>query len=131
MNEEQRTRVFDLVSELPWADFDAAILDQELNLRLALEATQEAFLMWEAAAKDNGFEDEFSLTPSQVRELPSKWRLAYVARLLRNLALSYGVSTEFGGGPLVGADYPATPAAILRGLNDISWTPGTRKRDVP
>jgi hypothetical protein len=45
--------------------------------------------------------------------------------LLRTLALNYGVSTEFAADSLVGEARSETPAAILRGLNDISWTPVT------
>jgi len=131
MRVEQQAQVVKLIAELPWADVDGAICDMELSLRLALEATQEAFLMWEAAAEDNGFGDEFSLTPRQLRDLSPEWRLAYVARLLRSLALSYGVSTEFGGSSLVGEASGATPAAIVRGLNDISWMPCTTERDIP
>jgi hypothetical protein len=131
MNDEQQARVLDLVTGLPWDDFDQAICVMELTLRLALEATREAFLTWEDAAADSDFEDEFSLTPSQVQELSPDWRLAYVARLLRSLALSYGVSAEFGGGALVGETRMATPAAILRGLNDISWLPTTAEQGGP
>src|SRR5436853_575689 len=82
---EHQRAVLDLVKGLPWADVDGAICDMESALRLALEA----FVTWEEAAENQGFEDEFSLTPSQVRDLSPEWRLAYVARLLRTLALSY------------------------------------------
>jgi hypothetical protein len=51
--------------------------------------------------------------------MSSEEKLAYVARLLRSLALSYGVSAEFGGGrgELVGEAHEQSPAALLRGLN--------------
>ena len=48
--------------------------------------------MWAEAAEEHGFEDELSLTQAQLEELPPEWRLADVARLLRSLALNYGVS---------------------------------------
>ena len=129
MNAEQQAEVIDLVSEQPWDDIDAAIRDMETALRLALAATGEAFLIWEERADNAGFQDEFSLTPDQLEDLSLEWRLAYIARLLRSLALSYGISAEFGGGRLVGEERSATPAAILRRLNDISWTQTTTQGD--
>ena len=131
MNAEQQERVLDLVAELPWADVDNAICGLEDALRLALEATDAAFPHWETVAEDIGVEDEFSLTPDQVRDLSPHERLAYLARLVRTLALNYGVRAGFGDGTHIGDEHPYTPAAILRGLNDISWTPCTPERDVP
>jgi hypothetical protein len=57
---------------------------------------------------------------------------AYVARLLRSLALSYGVSAEFGDdrGGLVGEAHEQSPAALLRGLNDILWLPTATKNST-
>jgi hypothetical protein len=130
LNAEQQERVIDLVAELPWGDVDGAICCLEEALRLALEATDHAFPHWETLAEDIGEEDEFSLTPEQVRDLSPQQRLAYLARLLRTLALTYGVNAGFGDGTHIGQEQPYTPAAILRGLNDISWTPCTPERDV-
>jgi hypothetical protein len=67
------------------------------------------------------FYDEYLLTPSDVHDLSEEWRLAYVARLVKSLALMYGGCDD----PLAGEAAPETPAGILRGLNDISWTPMT------
>lgn len=130
VNVEQQGRVLDLVKELPWADVDGAICGLEEALRLALEATDDAFTHWETVANDIGVEDEFSLAPDQVRDLSLEERLAYLARLVRSLALNYGVGAGFGDGTHVGEEHPYTPAAILRGLNDISWMPCTTERDV-
>ena len=124
----QEERALDLLAELPWADVDAAIRGMEECLRLALEATGESFRMREEGAEENGFGDEFSLTQTLLDEPSPEWPLAYVARLLRSLALNYGVSAEFGGGPLVREAAAATPAAILRELNDISWIPLTTEQ---
>jgi hypothetical protein len=57
--------------------------------------------------------------------MPLEERLSYVARLLRSLALDYGVSAEFGNGRggLVGQGHTTSPAGLLRGLNDSSWMP--------
>jgi hypothetical protein len=131
MHVEQQQRVLDLVTDLPWADVEGAICCVEDALRLALEATEDAFPMWEAVAEDNGFDDEFSLGPSQVRDLSPEERLAYVARLVRTVMLNYGVDDRFGDRPSVREAPSWTPAGILHGLNDISWTPVTSDRDVP
>jgi hypothetical protein len=130
MNAEQQGRVLDLVKELPWADVDNAICGLEETLQLALEATDYAFPHWKTVANDIGVEDEFSLTLDQVQDLSPEERLAYLARLVRSLALNYGVGAGFGDGSHVGEEHPYTPAAILRGLNDISRTPCTPERDV-
>jgi hypothetical protein len=127
MNEEQRARVVELVSKLPWADVDGAICDVELILRLLLDTTQDWLLMWDAEAAERGFHDEYLLTPSDVHDLSEEWRLAYVARLVKNLALMYGVSDV----RLAGEAAPYTPAGILRRLNDITWMPMTSERDAP
>ena len=52
-------------------------------------------------------------------------KLAYVARLLRTLAMAYGVTTDYlyASAPLVADEEPNTTAALLRGLNDITWMP--------
>jgi hypothetical protein len=131
MSVEQQVRVVGLVSNLAWGSLDDELRDMELALRLALEATQEAFWMWEESAVDEGFEDDFGLTTDQVRDLSPDWRLAYVACLLRSLGLAYGVGTELGGGPLVGEASSGTLAMLLRGLNDISWMPTTTERELP
>ena len=49
-------------------------------------------------------------------------RLAYVARLLRTIALMYGVSTEFSAEPSpLGFEHDeGSIAELLRGLNDMA-----------
>jgi hypothetical protein len=126
MNVEQGVRVLELVNDLPWADVDGAICDFELNLRLLVDATRDSLLLWEAEADKRGFHDEYLLGADDVRDLSEEWQLAYIARLVQNLALMYG------SGDTSDAGEPArdTPAGLLRGLNDISWTPTTSERDT-
>jgi hypothetical protein len=117
-----------VIERMVWGDMDTAICDLELCLRRALEATAEDFVRWEndlgLRFGEAGF-DEFTLPDSSIEEMPLDVRLSYVARLLRSLALHYGVSAEFGGGRggLVGEECEASPAALLRSLNDIAWMP--------
>ena len=120
---EQQTRMIGLVVDLPWGDVEGAICGLEEALRLTLEATAEAFSSWDDVATDIGVADEFSLSHEQVQDLSPEERLAYVARLVRSLALNYGVNAGFGEGPLVGNESAESPAGILRGLNEISWMP--------
>jgi len=125
MQDEQQARVQELLNDLPWADVDGAICDIELNLRLLLDATKDSLQMWEAEADERGFDDEYLLSSADVHELTEEWQLAYVARLVKNLALMYGIrDTSDAGEP-----DRDTPAGIICGLNDISWTPMTGERD--
>jgi hypothetical protein len=131
MNSEQHARVLELITGQPWGDIDSAICGLEESLQLALEASEEAFLAWEDVAERIGVEDEYSLSSTQVQDLSPEERSAYIARLLRSAALNYGVDAGFGGGPYTGKEQPFTPAAILRGLNNISPTEDTTARDTP
>jgi hypothetical protein len=117
---DQRERALELLESLPWEDLDGARRTIEETLRLAMEATRNSFRRWEDEAEATGYVDEFSVSPSEADELSDRCRLAYVARLLRTLALSYGVCTEFGGKQFIGQEAPNSVAALVRGLNDIS-----------
>ena len=92
---------------------------------LAMQATAGDFERWELHGEDMGFVDEFSLTPDEVADVPDEWKLAYAARLLRTLALMFGVGTEFGDRVLVAEHDLHSSAGLLRGLNDISLMPLT------
>jgi hypothetical protein len=130
-NAEQQGRTRELIEKLPWGDVDSALCGMEEALRLAMEATRDDFRYWEMHVEEAGFVDEFSLTPEEVAELSPEWRLAYVARLLRSLAMAYGVSTDYARNEagLVGENNEYGPAELLRGLNDISWMP-VRERTI-
>jgi hypothetical protein len=127
---EQRERALALIEQMTWGDMDGYIRDLEAALRLALEATTEDFRRWEdhigPELERDGY-NEFCLPPDTVEAFAfsDEDKLAYIARLLRSLALSYGVGTEFGAGRdgLVGEAAKPSPAALLRGLNDILWLP--------
>lgn len=134
---EQRERALALLEAMAWGDMDGYIRSLEAALRLALEVTAEDFRRWDdylgPELECDGF-DEFSMPPGRVEAMSDEEKLGYVARLLRSLALSYGVSAGFGAdrgdrGGLVGEAYGGSPAALLRGLNDILWLPTTGHED--
>jgi hypothetical protein len=109
---------------MTWGDVDGYIRGMEEALRLSLEATSRDFYRWEEEIgpplKARGY-DEFSLPEASLQAMPTEEKLAYGGRLLRSLALHYGVSAEFGGARtgLVGEAHEVSPGALLRGLNDI------------
>ena len=104
-------------------DFLDARIEVDESLLRAMQATSSDFEHWELHSEEMGFEDEFSLTSDDVANMADEWKLAYIARLLRSLALAFGVGTEFGDRVLVAEHYPSSPAALLRGLNDIACMP--------
>ena len=121
---EQRRRIVALVEAVPWGDMDPNIRDLEEALERALDATAPDFPLWEEHAEECGYIDEFSVTPEQLREMSPEWRFAYVARLVRTVAISYGVSApEYSYKPPMLQESPATPASLLRGINDIAFLP--------
>jgi hypothetical protein len=109
-----------LVGQTPFADIANALVGVEIVLGLATEATREAFWLWEEQADAAGYADEFALDSAQIEAMSDEWRLAYIARLLRTVALDVGIGTEFGG--LVGArrNDPGTLAPLLRNLLEIA-----------
>jgi hypothetical protein len=125
---EQRVRALGLLEQMPWGDMDGGIRAFEAAPRRALEVTAEDFRRWDEYLgpdlEGRGF-NEFDMPPGAVEAMSDEDKLAYLARLLRSLALSYGVSAGFGAGRggLVGEAHEPSPAALLRGLNDILWLP--------
>ena len=121
---EQRRRIVALVEAVPWGDMDADIRDLEETLERALDATAPDFPLWEEHAQGCGYIDEFSVTPERLREMSPEWRFAYVARLVRTVALWYGVSVpEYSSKPPMLQESPDSPASLLRGINDIAFLP--------
>jgi hypothetical protein len=115
---DQRERAVALLEQIPWGDMEVAICGLEDVLRIALEATTEDFWRWEERIgpeiEAGGF-DEYSMPPEMIGGMSDGDRLAHVARLLRSLALTYGVSAEFGidRGGLVGE--AGDPRLVRRG----------------
>ena len=94
LSDEQLRGVVELVESTPWADVEGSIETLDAALRLALEITREEFAVWHMELEPAGYENEFD--DALVRDLPMDVRAPLVARLLRTIALAYGVGTEFG-----------------------------------
>jgi hypothetical protein len=126
-----------VIEQRAWGDMDNAIRDTETALRLAMDATRAEFLRWEEELgpefEREGIGDEFLVPAERVEEMSDGDKLAYVARLLRTLAISYGVDPGFGY--LVPGESPlerydrlegaarSSPGGLLRDLLDVSWMP--------
>jgi hypothetical protein len=88
-------------------------------LAIAMRATRDDFIAWEENAENAGFIDEFSI--DDVSVLAPEWRHALVARLIRSIAMAYGVGTDYAedriGHIANDADAASTPLrAILASL---------------
>jgi hypothetical protein len=118
LNADQRAAVIALVEETPWADIAGAMISFEEALRIALERTTSEFAIWHDYVEERGFDDECDRL--KLRDLPSGWRPALIARLLRSMALMYGLGTEFGAKPLgEPCDNPWHLRSLLRRLDAI------------
>jgi hypothetical protein len=128
LNWDQRHRVLHLIDGIAWGDMDRSICALEATLGLALKVTVDDLAHWEEELEPrlnaNGIQDEFSVPAEAVEAMSTEERLAYVARLIKTVGLVYGLYGGFSARAQelpVGADQ--SPAALLRGLNDISWLP--------
>jgi len=91
---DQQQHVLGIVSENPWGDTAGSLALIDEALAIAMLATRDEFIYWEQRADANGFVDEFSI--NDVSALSPEWRHALVARLLRSIAMAYGVGTDLG-----------------------------------
>ena len=94
LSEEQLRRVVAQLESTPWADVEGSIETLDAALKLALEITRDEFAVWHTQLEPAGYENEFDEV--LVRDLPTELKGPLVARLLRTIALMYGVGTEFG-----------------------------------
>jgi hypothetical protein len=119
---QARIEALAAIERNPWGDAAQAVEGVDQGLLLAMEATTTAFLLWQVDdAGEQRFGDEFELTPQQVDDLDPEWRLAYVARLIRTLALYWGVATEFSSSALGTPEEEAScPGSLMRKLTAIT-----------
>ncbi len=117
------------MESISWGDMDAHIRTVEDALVRAVEATSEDFRLWQEQADDCGMHDEFALEPEDVDALTPEWRLAYVARLLRSLAMPYGLrETESHRKPSRLGEDEDSIAALVHGINDLVHLPTAPRR---
>ncbi|MDX6450622.1 MAG: hypothetical protein QOH16_671 [Gaiellaceae bacterium] len=95
LNSVKRQRMIEAIEEAVLGDIAASCETVDLGLRRALDATADDFQRWEQGASLRGERDEFSLESAEVEAMSGKERLAYVARLLHSIALSFGTETEY------------------------------------
>ena len=95
LNSAKRQRVIEAVEAAPWGDITASCKTVDIGLRRALDATALDFQRWAQESTLRGERDEFTLESAEVQAMSAEQRLAYVARLLRSIALSFGTETEF------------------------------------
>jgi hypothetical protein len=93
----QGRAVAELLAGTPWADISNAAMSVEIVLALLLRVTAGDFATWEEAAENAGYENEYDVTDADLSAMPGALRRGYVARLIRNVALDFGVGTEYGG----------------------------------
>jgi hypothetical protein len=132
----QDKQIIELIRSQAWGDISGQLVGMEEMLRLAMDATVEYLGIWEHDdAGERRYGDECSVSEHDLEAMSNEWRLAYVARLLRSLAMDYGVTTDWRSvvhglppTPNVGQNDANSPAAVLRGINDIICLPTAHER---
>jgi hypothetical protein len=121
---------FTEIMGLPWGDLSAAILGVKDSLKLLMLLTSGEFLRWERDLADT-YPSEYELPVEHAQSLPIEERFAHVARLIRSLAMDYGLRTDYALPPeeireKIGEISPGSPAYILTLLDDLSLKTASR-----
>jgi hypothetical protein len=124
--EAEQVAALELLEQQLWGDVDGFLYSMEFALRLALDATYDEFQDWEERVGprllDAYAAEENDLPAEAIDEFSPEEKLAFIARLIRNIAVGYGVSVDYLPPHVnVGQEDEHTPAAVIRGLNDIAW----------
>ena len=115
-SDEQIRRLLALL-DLPWGDLHPAIEFVAYTLSYLMKLTPEEFLVWEADPEAD-YDSEFDAPVDEARARPPDWRLAHIARLIRSLAMVYGIETDYRR-PLSESPVPPnphSPAGVLAEL---------------
>lgn len=115
-----------LLGLTPWADIFNALLGVEIVLGLLLEATHHDFLVWQAEADAAGYPNEFDISEAELARMPDRLRRGYIARLIRNVALDFGVATEYSGQLGARRNDDGSLAPLLHTLCEIAAAKGSR-----
>lgn len=111
-----------LLETTAWGDTIPATEGVAESLRYAMQLTRDEFVAWETEF-DGDRIDEFEVPPQEARAMTPEWRLAHLARLVRSIAMNYGVDTDYGKSQPTGRLEPNSPAAVLAELAEISQHP--------
>ncbi len=116
LDRNQERDAIALIEAIPWGDMDLHIRSVERALERAVAATAEEFPLWEAEGEER-FIDEFSVAEEDIAAMSAEWRLAYVGRLVRTIALCYGLGTgDF-------AFFGNEPPFLVADPHSPSWPP--------
>lgn len=112
-------RALELLEQMPWGDIEMNISDTKDALRRLVGATSAVADRWDEEFFDS-YGDEFSVPDETVTAMTETELLAYIARLVRSLALAYGVDAGLSNRQLRQTDNPDSPAALLQGLTNLA-----------
>jgi hypothetical protein len=130
MNPDQFDGVTTELCKLPWGDVGPRIQDVRDTLEYLMLLTRDAFAVWENELADRFFASEFDLPLDVATALPTMQRLAHVARLVRSMAMTYGIRTDYALAPedvldQIGEIQADSPAWILDRLDSAVYAGGT------
>jgi hypothetical protein len=91
---DQEEAMLQVLEGTVWGDIERSLAVVDEALAITMRATRDDFTFWEEHAQAAGYADEFSV--DGIEDLPDRWRFATVARLIRSIALAYGVGTDLG-----------------------------------
>lgn len=117
--------ILKVIDETPWGDIEVALRVIDEALTVAMNASRNGLHYWENNIDDSPWNDEFSVKdPSG---LTPEWRIALLARLLRTIAMAYGLRTDYDdqiGMVILDDDAAATPLRqIIAAFNPPTGTP--------
>jgi len=117
------------ILRLPWRSVDLHIEDVLESLKLLMLLTPNEFARWENELVDV-LESEFSIPVEEALELDMDVRFAHVARLIRTLAMSLGLRTDYALRPEAVHEHiadiePESPLFVLRLLDNLSLEEST------
>jgi hypothetical protein len=134
----QERAVLELLEATPWERIERALSTIDESLSAAMRMTAEEYRFWQ---------DKIAAGPTELdhvalADLPDEWRLAFVAAVLRNACMAYGLTTDIAGGP-IGMPCPelhhaatplrrllqilgariGTPPAVMEAIDDLDADP--------
>jgi hypothetical protein len=118
----QIARARKLLETTAWSDTHAAAKAVAEGLRYARELTQDDVIAGETELDGNRI-DECAVHPQEARAMPTEWRLAHLARLIRSIAINYGLDPDERTAQPTDRLNSNSPAAVLAELDEIVHLP--------